>query len=100
MLDHGVVQAGGRLNRFSKAFSQKHLIITRTDHHVAQIKIEDHHRKVGHCSMASIWTSLSKTFWVVISAATVRKVLGNLFFVNGETNLRDHKSSQTYPLSD
>ena len=64
------------MNRFSKAFSQKHAIIARSDHHVAQIKIENHHRKVGHCSMASIWTSLSKTFWVVIGAATVRKVLG------------------------
>jgi len=80
MLDHRFVRAAGRLNRFSKAFSQKHPIIIRSDDHVAQIKIEDHHRKLGHSGLASIWTSLSKTFWVMIGAATVRKVLGKFIF--------------------
>ena len=76
MLDDGVVRVGGRLNMSSMTFSQRHPIILPSDHHVTQLIIEDHHRKVGHCGMASTWTSLRQSFWILRGAVTVRKVLG------------------------
>jgi len=60
----------------SMTFSQRHPIILPSDHHVTQLIIEDHQRKVGHCGMASTWTSLRQSFWIVRGAVTVRKVLG------------------------
>jgi len=57
-------------------FSQRHPIILPSDHHVTQLIIEDHQRKVGHCGMARTWTSLRQSFWIVRGAVTVRKVLG------------------------
>jgi len=76
MLEDGVVRLGGRLYMSSMTFCQKHPIILPSDHHVTQLMIEDHHRKVGHCGMASTWTSLRQRFWIERGAVTVRKVLG------------------------
>jgi len=65
----------------SRALSQKHPIIFSSDHLVTQVIIEDHHRKVGHCGMASTWISLRQSLWIVEGTATGRrKILSECMF--------------------
>jgi len=100
MLDNGVVRVGGRLNMSSMTFSQRHPIILPSDHHVTQLINEDYHRKVGHCGMASKWTSLRQSFWIVRGAITVRKVLGKCIICQRWNSCPGSQILSDLPISD
>ena len=76
----GILRVGGRMRRSPTKFKFRHHIILPSDSHVTKLLIEKHQRDIGHCGMSFTWTSMHQTLWVIKSAVTVQKILGQCLF--------------------
>ena len=72
-----ILRVEGRIRNSTVDEDAKHPVVLPSCSHVTKLLIEHHHVVVGHCEMSYTWMSLRQKYWVIKTAATVRRILGH-----------------------
>ena len=73
--EEGLLRVGGRLERSSVPYDQKHPVILPSHHHVTDLVIRSKHTEEGHTGQEQVLAALRSSVWIVHGRSAVRRVL-------------------------
>ena len=73
--EHGIVRAGGRIERADIPFCSRHPIVLSPDHEFTRLIIMNFHERLKHEGVDHVRNELRQQYWILRCRATVRKIL-------------------------
>ena len=73
--EHGIIRAGGRIERADIPFCSRHPVVLAPDHELTRLIIMNCHEKLKHEGVDHVRNELRQQYWILRCRATVRKIL-------------------------
>ena len=73
--EHGIIRAGGRIERADIPFCSRHPVVLAPDHELTRLIIMNCHEKLKHEGVDHVRNELRLLYWILRCRATVRKIL-------------------------
>jgi len=73
--EHGIVRAGGRIERADIPFCSRHPILLSPDLDFTRLIVMNCHEKLKHEGVDHVRNQLRQQYWILCCHATVRKIL-------------------------
>lgn len=75
--ENGLIRVGGRLQRSSLQFNQKHQLLLPQKHHITQLVIKQLHHKHLHLGPRSLLYLSRDKFWIINGLRTIKSCLSS-----------------------
>ena len=73
--DEGVLRVGGRLQKSSLSFQERHPVIIPSKHHFSNLLIRDAHERVLHTGVPNTLMFLREKYWIIRARQNVKRVI-------------------------